>query len=61
MPHTVPPTIAAYVSVQLFEQTRVDVKQELLDRFMRREKARVEDERIALLQVLKLKILPNIR
>ena len=52
LPHTVPPELAAYVSIVYFHQGRPDVEEELLNRFMKHEKSRVEDERRTLLQVM---------
>ena len=51
LPHQIPPALAAHLSVIYFTQTRGDVEEQLLDRFMATEKARLDDERITLLQV----------
>ncbi|XP_033113255.1 dynein heavy chain 5, axonemal-like isoform X2 [Anneissia japonica] len=45
-PHTIPHSLAAYTSVQYFYQTAEDCEEELLDRFMQLEKARLEEDRI---------------
>jgi hypothetical protein len=50
-PHNVPPELAAHVTIVFFHATRLDIEDELLDRFMLHEKARINDERQALLQV----------
>lgn len=51
LPHQVPPTLAAYLSLVYFHQTRYDIQEELLDRFMRLEKSRLNEEKVNLLQV----------
>ncbi|XP_071954985.1 uncharacterized protein [Antedon mediterranea] len=45
-PHTIPNCLAAYTSVQYFYQTAEDCEEELLDRFMQLEKARLEEDRV---------------
>ena len=50
-PHLIPGELAAYVSVIYFHQTRYDVEEELLERFMHREKVRMDEEKTALLEV----------
>ncbi|XP_041462850.1 dynein heavy chain 8, axonemal-like [Lytechinus variegatus] len=49
-PHCVPHALAAYTSVMYFYQTRDDCEEELLDRFMTLEKARLEEDRITALK-----------
>ena len=49
--HLVPGELAAYVSLIYFHQTRNDIELELLDRFMQREKGRLDEERSTLLEV----------
>ncbi|KAL4232681.1 hypothetical protein ACF0H5_007369 [Mactra antiquata] len=49
-PHMVPQQLAAYASVMYFQLYRKDVEEELLNRFMAHEKARLEDEQSALRQ-----------
>ncbi|XP_030850579.1 dynein heavy chain 8, axonemal isoform X3 [Strongylocentrotus purpuratus] len=49
-PHCVPDELAAYTSVMYFYQTREDCEEELLDRFMTLEKARLEEDRITALK-----------
>ena len=51
LPHEVPPELGAYMSIIYFHETRLDVEEELLNRFMALEKSRLEDERTTLLQV----------
>ena len=51
MPHQVPAEMSAYVNVVSFQLSRNDVTEELLDRFMMKEKQRLDDEKNALLQV----------
>jgi dynein heavy chain len=50
MPHEVPPEMAAHVGLLYFDQTREDVEEQLLDRFMRREKIRLDEEKRSLLK-----------
>jgi len=52
-PHLIPGELAAYVSVMYFHQTRYDVEEELLERFMHREKVRMDEEKTALLEVIR--------
>ncbi|XP_071504103.1 dynein axonemal heavy chain 5-like [Diadema antillarum] len=49
-PHAVPHSLAAYTAVMSFYQTREDCEEELLDRFMALEKARLEEDRITALK-----------
>ena len=51
MPHRVPPALMAHVAVIYFCQTRADIEEELLDRFMAHEKSRMDEEKTALLDV----------
>lgn len=51
-PYMVPSHLAAYCSVMFFQQSRTCIEEEFLDRFLAKEKSRIEDERIALRQVL---------
>ena len=51
LPHLIPPELAAYLSVIYFHQIRLDVEEELLDRFMLTEKSRLDEEKVSLLQV----------
>lgn len=59
--HLIPPEIATYVLMIYFHMTRHDIEEELLDRFMAKEKSRVDEEKMALLQVcvsmLRIKII----
>ncbi|KAI8520697.1 hypothetical protein Bbelb_004510 [Branchiostoma belcheri] len=50
MPHEVPDEVAAYTSMVNFYQDRSGIEAELLDRFIRLEKTRVQDERTNLAQ-----------
>ncbi|CAH1226669.1 DNAH5 [Branchiostoma lanceolatum] len=50
MPHEVPEEVAAYTSMVNFYQDRSGTEAELLDRFIRLEKTRVQDERTNLAQ-----------
>ena len=50
-PHEVAPELAAYVSLVSWQLSRNDVSEELLDRFMIKEKQRLNDEKDALMQV----------
>ncbi|XP_066278010.1 uncharacterized protein [Branchiostoma lanceolatum] len=50
MPHEVPEEVAAYTSMVNFYQDRSGIEAELLDRFIRLEKTRVQDERTNLAQ-----------
>ncbi|KAJ8314898.1 hypothetical protein KUTeg_007048 [Tegillarca granosa] len=52
-PHQVPTSLAAYTSVIYFQQSRYCIEEELLDRFLAKEKARIEDDRTALRQLKK--------
>ncbi|XP_071818739.1 dynein axonemal heavy chain 5-like isoform X4 [Apostichopus japonicus] len=45
-PHLLPHSLAAYTSPVYFYQGRADVEEELLDRFMALEKARLDEDRI---------------
>lgn len=54
--HQVPPALAAYVSLVNFQLSREGVAEELLDRFMLKEKQRLNDEKEALMQVYIIKI-----
>ena len=49
--HDIPATLAAYSSVINVQLSRPDVTEELLDRFMMKEKQRLNDEKDALMQV----------
>ncbi|XP_077863125.1 dynein axonemal heavy chain 5-like [Saccoglossus kowalevskii] len=49
-PQQVPNTLAAYTAVTYFYQVRHDIEEELLDRFMTLEKARLNDEKLSLSQ-----------
>ncbi|XP_070568705.1 dynein axonemal heavy chain 5-like isoform X4 [Ptychodera flava] len=49
-PHQVPNKLAAYTAVTHFHQVRADIEEELLDRFMAKEKARLNDEKQSLAQ-----------
>ena len=49
--HQVAPELAAYVSLVSWQLSRQDVSEELLDRFMMKEKQRLNDEKDALMQV----------
>ncbi|OWF37572.1 Dynein heavy chain 5, axonemal [Mizuhopecten yessoensis] len=49
-PHNVPSHLAAYCSIMFFQQSRLCIEEELLDRFLAKEKSRLEDERTALRQ-----------
>ena len=51
-PHNVPAEVATYVLMIHFYMTRSDIEEELLDRFMVKEKSRVDEEKMILLQVL---------
>ncbi|XP_077977225.1 dynein axonemal heavy chain 8-like isoform X3 [Glandiceps talaboti] len=48
--HQVPNRLSAYTAVTYFHQVRGDVEEELLDRFMQKEKARLNDEKLGLAQ-----------
>jgi dynein heavy chain len=50
-PHDVPSELAAHLAIILFQGSRRCVEEELLDRFMKKEKPRLEEERILLLHV----------
>lgn len=50
-PHMIPEWLGAYTGVIFFHMTRQDIEEELLDRFMAQEKARLEDEKTALTNV----------
>ncbi len=50
-PHCIPHSLAAYSSVLYFYQTRRDCEEELLYRFMAREKARLDEDRAAAAKV----------
>ena len=56
LPHLIPPELAAYLSVIYFHQIRLDVEEELLDRFMLTEKSRLDEEKVSLLQVRALNL-----
>lgn len=47
-----PAEVATYVLMIHFYMTRSDIEEELLDRFMVKEKSRVDEEKMILLQVL---------
>ena len=49
--HEIPASIATYVLIIYFHMTRSDIEDELLDRFMAKEKSRVDEEKMTLLQV----------
>ena len=49
--HLVPDQLAAIVSPLNFHQTKQDVEEQLLDIFLRHEKARISDELISLAKV----------
>ena len=57
MPHRVPPELMAHVTVIYFSQTRADIEEELLDRFMAHEKSRMDEEKTTLLDVRQSDIL----
>ncbi|CAH1799095.1 unnamed protein product [Owenia fusiformis] len=44
-PHTLPPELAARLAVTYFLESRYDLEEELLDRFMAKEKSRLDDEK----------------
>jgi dynein heavy chain len=46
-----PPYLAAYTTVVNFSLTRIDLEEELLDRFLLLAKPRIDNERFGLLQV----------
>ncbi|XP_064629693.1 uncharacterized protein LOC135488785 isoform X2 [Lineus longissimus] len=49
-PQHVPPELAAHLAVILFQRSRKCVEEELLDRFMEKEKPRLEEERVVLVK-----------
>ena len=49
--HEIPAAVATYVLMIYFHMTRSDIEEELLDRFMAKEKSRVDEEKMTLLQV----------
>lgn len=49
--HEIPAEIGTYVLMIYFHMTRSDIEEELLDRFMAKEKSRVDEEKMTLLQV----------
>ena len=49
--HEVPAGIATYVLIIYFHMIRSDIEEELLDRCMAKEKSRVDEEKMTLLQV----------
>jgi len=52
--HEIPAAIATYVLMIYFHMTRSDIEEELLHRFMAKEKSRVDEEKMGLLQVILL-------
>ncbi|KAF6026453.1 hypothetical protein EB796_015244 [Bugula neritina] len=48
--HEIPAAIATYVLMIYFHMTRSDIEEELLHRFMAKEKSRVDEEKMGLLQ-----------
>lgn len=51
-PQAVPHQLAAHTSTVFFQQSRQCIEEELLDKFMAHEKARLENESAALKQVI---------